>query len=141
MESIDRFEGKSRFYTWLFRIAVNLSISHRRKARRTRTFSIDGSDGAKTAFEDQAAGLRGSNPGPPDPSGRIIQRERKQAVQEAINSLDPEHRAVIVLRDMESFDYQQIAEILEVPTGTVKSRIHRARMMLREKLRSWMVDK
>lgn len=141
MEAIGRFEGKSQFYTWLFRIAVNLSISHRRKAKRSATVSIDGPDGSKREFESQAAGLRGPRSGSPDPSGRMMRHERQEAVQAAIDSLEPEHRVVIVLRDVESFDYDQIAEILEVPTGTVKSRLHRARMALREKLRPWMTDR
>jgi RNA polymerase sigma-70 factor (ECF subfamily) len=56
-------------------------------------------------------------------------------VQEALSALDDEHRTVVVLRDIQHCDYQEISQILEIPTGTVKSRLHRARLMLREKLR------
>jgi RNA polymerase sigma-70 factor (ECF subfamily) len=60
-------------------------------------------------------------------------------VEQALDSLDPEQREVIVLRDVQGFDYAEIAEILSVPAGTVKSRLHRARAALRERLRPWMV--
>ena len=69
-----------------------------------------------------------------DPADPIITAETETLVQEAINGLDDEHRTVVVLRDIQHCDYRQIAEILEVPPGTVKSRLHRARMMLRDKL-------
>ena len=139
MESIERFEGRSRFYTWLFRIAVNLSLSYRRKAKGTSAVSIHGDQG-EWELDSQAAGLRGGQDDASDPSRRMVRREQQRAVRAAIDDLDPEHRAIIVLKDIESFDYAQIAEVLELPIGTVKSRLHRARMALKEKLKPWMAD-
>lgn len=135
MASIGRFRHQSGFYTWLFRIAMNQSISARRKRQRRSTVSLSGPDG-DWELDDQAAGLRaGSNRESTDPSERILRRERADLVESGLQSLDPEQRIILVMRDMESMDYATIGEILEVPVGTVKSRLHRARMALREKLR------
>jgi RNA polymerase sigma-70 factor (ECF subfamily) len=71
----------------------------------------------------------------PDPAARLTAMETRQLVEEGLDALDDDHRSVIVLRDIEGFDYQQIAEILELPVGTVKSRLHRARMELRDRLK------
>lgn len=135
-KAIDTFGQRSGFYTWLFRIAVNLSISHRRRNRHGIRLSLhDADDGEYVG--GQAAGLlrhpRGGG-STDNPSGPMQERETREAVMAALESLEDEFRAVIVLRDIEGFDYRQIAEILDVPPGTVKSRLHRARMALREKL-------
>jgi len=135
MESIDRFKGRSGFYTWLFRIAVNQAISARRKQKRRSTISLSGNDG-DWELDGQAAGLRpGTDRESTDPAERMLRREREALVDRSLRSLDPEQRAMLVMRDMESMDYATIAEILDVPIGTVKSRLHRARMALRNKLR------
>jgi len=135
LRAIDAFRGKAGFYTWLFRIAVNLSISHRRREQRTVKLSLRQDDDAHL-LESQAGGLvRGTRVvRNEDPAGQAEMREAHRAVIKALDELDDEYRAVLVLKDVESFDYQQIAEILEIPIGTVKSRIHRARMAMREKL-------
>ena len=72
--------------------------------------------------------------GAPDPADPLVSAETEAAVQAAIDSLGEEHRTVVVLRDIQDFDYQEMAEILDVPTGTVKSRLHRARLVLKDKL-------
>ena len=71
----------------------------------------------------------------PDPPTKLSAHETQQLVMEALDRLEDQQRAIIVLKDIESLDYQQIAEILEVPLGTVKSRLHRARMILRDRLK------
>lgn len=132
LQAIDRFDGRSGFYTWLFRIATNLALSERRRAARRQTYSLD-----SAGPEDDRGGLPADQrPGAPgaEPEARACADESHALVLAALASLDQEHRAVVVLRDMESFGYEEIAEILEVPIGTVKSRLHRARMALREKL-------
>jgi RNA polymerase sigma-70 factor, ECF subfamily len=134
LESIDAFQRKSGFYTWLFRIAVNLSISHRRKASRGVKLSLHGDDG-RWRSDHQAARLVGRvTRDSDDPSSRLSAKETTQIVTEGLEQLDDDYRAVIVLRDIEGFDYEQIAGILEVPIGTVKSRLFRARMELRNRL-------
>ena len=126
-ENLATFQGTSSLYTWLFRIAVNASLSHRRKRRTVRVVRTgegedgDGSDG----WPDRDL---------QDPAGRLLAAETEAAVQQALDSLDEEHRTVVVLRDVQHCDYREMAEILGVPAGTVKSRLHRARLLLRDKL-------
>jgi RNA polymerase sigma-70 factor (ECF subfamily) len=128
-------------YTWLFRIGMNLAISQLRKVQRRRTFSLDrpGSRNGQPAG-DQAAGLaeQVSRPSVPQPLEQMEQREQHAQVLAALGRLDPEYRAVLVMRDIESFDYQQMADILGLPLGTLKSRLFRARLALRDELRPYM---
>lgn len=126
-EKLGHFRGGSSLYTWLFRIAVNTSLSHRRRRKWVQMGAPAGDDDANpgNAVADTAA---------VDPADPLIAAETETLVQEAINSLDDEHRTVVVLRDIQHCDYHEIADILDVPPGTVKSRLHRARMMLRDRL-------
>ena len=122
---LETFRQSSAFYTWLYRIAVNLAASHRR--RRKPALSVEQAR--------ESSGLEPIDPelGPED----VAQRgERCQQVQQAIAGLNDEHRAVLVLREIDGYCYEAIAEILEVPIGTVRSRLHRARLQLREELKS-----
>lgn len=135
LQSIGSFSGRAAFYTWLYRIAVNLAISHHRRAGRHLRLSLDGRDGEQWV-DHQAVALGGHGArAMDDPSQRLTARETERQVVDALDTLDDDHRTVIVLRDIEGLDYEQIAGILEVPPGTVKSRLHRARMTLRERLR------
>lgn len=135
-QAIASFKGHSGFYTWIFRIAVNLTLSHRRKAKHRRAQSLDG-DGPSN---DQAGPLRDrlADESAPQPIGQAMASELQRQVERTLEALDPDHRAVIVLRDMEGFDYAEIARILDVAVGTVKSRLHRARVSLRERLRPYV---
>ena len=121
-ESLGTIKRGAGFYTWLFRIAVNTVLSHRRQFRRRETVRLD-------ANHDSA----GSRPAP-GPESALEQRELQERVAWALSRVDDEFRAAVILKDIEDLDYQTIAEILDVPVGTVKSRIHRGRMMLRELL-------
>src|SRR5207237_7660509 len=137
-------------YTWLFRIAVNLAISQLRKVQRARVFSLDRpgasfgpgssrvSNGNGRYDEDQASGLmdRVARDTEDQPHQRLERRERDEAVLAALGRLDAEYRAVLVMRDIEGFDYQQMADILGLPLGTLKSRLFRARLALRDELRT-----
>lgn len=117
------FQGASQFYTWLYRIAMNLSISRRRRKRPSH--SLD-------ALHD-AAGEEPIDRGE-SPEGVALSHERVAAVQEALVRLADQPRRILVLREIEGASYEQIAEILELPIGTVRSRLFRARMQLREQL-------
>lgn len=147
---IDGFRGEAQPYTWLFRIALNLSISRLRTVRRHRTFSLDGSSSSPAsgdngqardgAGDDQATALRervavDRSAGPAE---QVECRERNAAVLAALGRLDPEYRAVLVMRDVEGFDYQQMADVLGLPLGTLKSRLFRARIALRDELKPYM---
>lgn len=138
MGAIGSFEQRSRFYTWLFRIAVNVSISYRRKRGRTPVLLLHQQDGdwSQEVESGQPAGRSGQ--GMDDPSARLVRDEAEKRLAAALDQLDDDHRVAVILRDIEGLDYHQIAEIIEVPAGTVKSRIHRGRMELRERLRPFM---
>jgi len=132
LASIRGFRGKSGFYTWIFRIAVNMSISHRRRSVKRRTVSAD--DWSSGGDESQAGGLLRlvRDEVATDPSEAAMQRESHERVAKALADLDEDYRCVLVLRDLEGFDYQEIADILKLAVGTVKSRIHRGRLALRK---------
>ena len=142
--------GDASPYTWLFRIGVNLAISQLRKVRRIRIFSLDrpstgaGAGRGRHAAgydDDQASGLIDrvardrTESAPPE---RLEKSERDQMVLSALGRLDAEYRAVLVMRDIEGFDYQQMADVLGLPLGTLKSRLFRARMALRDELKGYL---
>ena len=141
LASLESFRGDASPYTWLFRIAVNLAISQLRKVQRRRFFTLDGSGSAISGDDDQATGLKdrvARERTGESPLQRMERRERDQAVLDALSRIDAEYRAVLVMRDIEGFDYQQMAEILSLPLGTLKSRLFRARLALRDELKSYL---
>ena len=121
---LDTFRRASAFYTWLYRIAFNVAVSRRRRRR-------------PTASVEQARAAGGCDPADSSdgPAERAEQAERCRQVRQAVAQLDEDHRAVLVLREIEGCDYATIAEVLDLPLGTVRSRLHRARLLLRERLR------
>lgn len=131
LQSLDRFAERSKFYTWVFRIAVNLIISARRKHGRRSTVSLDG--GGRETENNVALGALLSS-AVATPERKAMEAEQNHQVLQALDMLDEEQRSILVLRDMESLSYEEIADILDVPTGTVKSRLHRARIALRDLL-------
>lgn len=134
LDGIAGFREQSTFYTWIFRVAVNLALTHRRTAKRRRTVSLDAiNDAVGTQAESLAKRIEDHNT--PDPSRAADDTELHGCVVRALQELDDDQRAVVVLRDIEGFDYREIAEILELPAGTVRSRLHRARATLSLALR------
>ena len=121
-QSLGNFKGDSLFFTWLYRIAVNTAISLKRKQRAV--LRIDGGPAAEPLDPSELS----------RPGHALEQAEQGQRVQWALSRLSPEHRAVLVLKDMEGQKYETIADALGVPIGTVRSRLHRARLELRELL-------
>ncbi len=134
VQNIDGFRGDSQFTTWLTRIAMNLAISHLRKRKLRHTTSLDT---AGTPALKLAGGLSQTLPQTrePDAYSRVEQNDDLRQLYQALAELDTDQRAVIVLRDIDQMDYQNIAETLEVPVGTVKSRLFRARLALRQRLK------
>lgn len=127
-QALPRYESRAGFFTWLYRIAVNQALSQRR-ARRGKVAARLGTG----EMGDEPGGV----PEPAvndDPSRRMELEEMQRQLETALAALDDEFRAPVVLRDIEELDYSTIAEILDVPVGTVKSRIFRGRSMLRELL-------
>lgn len=127
-QSLDRFKGDSQFFTWLYRIAFNTSISLKRKQRATLALKTGrGGDGVREPL-DLAESSR--------PEFPLEQADQERRIQQALNRLSPEHRMVLILKDMEGQKYETIADVLQVPVGTIRSRLHRARMELRALLRA-----
>ncbi len=120
---LDRFRSDSAFYTWLYRIAMNRAVSIRRKKREK--VSLEGM---------QATGGRMEPDCEAPPEARVESEERAQQVHQALAGLAEEHRRVLVLREFDGLDYQEIASLIEIPVGTVRSRLFRARAQLREAL-------
>lgn len=138
--SLNSFRGEANPYTWLFRIGVNLAISQMRKIQRRRTFSLDAPGRNGQHMDDQASSLheRLAEVRGQAPDEALLQQERQQKVLEALGRLDAEYRAVLVMRDIEGFDYQQMADVLDLNLGTLKSRLFRARLALRDELKEFM---
>ena len=134
-ESLDGYRQESGFYTWIFRVATNLAISHRRSVGRKKTLLDGQADLVRSQADALVRRIAQSVEDGSDDAGDATAR-----VAALLQTLDDEQRAVVVLRDIEGFDYQQISDILGVPQGTVKSRLHRARMALREAITSAQKD-
>ncbi|HEX8202043.1 MAG TPA: sigma-70 family RNA polymerase sigma factor [Isosphaeraceae bacterium] len=125
-EKLGRFHGESSFYTWLYRIAVNLALSGRRRRRTTLRLSGTRRDAPIDPPDD---------PEQSDPTLPLERAERSARIQEALNALAPDHRAVVVLKEFDGLRYEEVAAVLGIPVGTVRSRLHRARGELRQRLR------
>ncbi|MBX6333284.1 MAG: sigma-70 family RNA polymerase sigma factor [Gemmatimonadaceae bacterium] len=132
LNHIDRYRPEFKFSSWLFKIANNLTIDHLRK-RQLDTVSIDGSPHAATEAEAVATSLDVQSRGE-SPLDEIEARELGTAIERAVARLRPEYRACIMLRHVEGRSYEEIAATLDLPLGTVKTYIHRARHELRDML-------
>lgn len=118
---LSSFKGRSQLFTWLYRIAYNVAVTKMRKRRPT--VSLEGKpDQFRLDFPD---------PGPA-PDDRINRSEQISELNQALQRLSEEHRTILVLREMDGLEYDSISEILDLPIGTVRSRLHRARHHLRE---------
>jgi RNA polymerase sigma-70 factor (ECF subfamily) len=133
-QNLGRFEERARFSTWLYRVAVNRcrdELRRRGTVKHTRPLSLDRPRG-----EDDER-----NPGPqpvadgPRPEQRVESRERRAEIEDAVGALPDDLREVVVLRDLQQLSYEELAALLGIPIGTVRSRLHRAREVLRERLR------
>ena len=135
VQKIDDFRGEAKLSTWMTRIAMNLSISHLRKRRLRHTVSLDAPRNGVHGGENGGSGIeRVPETREPGPATRVEQVEMLDELQRAIAGLDDDQRAVLVLRDIEQMDYARIGETLDLPVGTVKSRLFRARLALRQLL-------
>ncbi len=132
IESIDTFKGKSRFYTWLYRIAVNLTINYCKRAVKLGFRSLDQNKGNLTDENKRYLKDILTNSSAEEPSTSVQNKEINEIVMQSIMKLDDDQRAVLVLREFEDMSYDQIAEVLGIELGTVKSRLSRARNNLKE---------
>lgn len=126
-QSLNSFKGDSEFFTWLYRIAFNAAITLKRKRRSVLSFEWGREEGTHEPFD----------PSPFTQPGEAIERSEEEAkLQAALNRLSAEHRTVLILKDIEGQKYEEIAEILDVPIGTIRSRLHRARLELKDLLQA-----
>ena len=124
------FKQNSSFYTWLYRIAINIAISrHRQKKPKSSLDEYRLNVGHEPVDETS------------QPEQRLDLEERAVQVQSALQLLSEEHRTIIVLRELEDMDYDAISDILGLPVGTVRSRLHRARHQLRTHLEQIVIEK
>ena len=121
-KSIHQFRGEANFSTWLYRIGLN-HASTRRKSLQSSQQRLVPFDGTQVTAD-----------GSVDPAKNLQHKEIHQRVQQALNSLDPEDARIVLLRDLQDIPYEDVAEMLDIPVGTVKSRLHRARQALKTSL-------
>ena len=132
-KTIDTFREESKFSTWLYRVAVNhcknrIKYLSRRLPDKNRDELDETTQGSSTGN-----GAIGSVP-PRSPDAALASMQMEEVLRNAIDALDPDQRAVVILRDIEDMSIEEICAITDMPDGTVKSRLHRARLQLRKTL-------
>jgi len=126
---LDKFEGNSSFYTWLYRIVMNLAIDHLRKHRRIKPVELDETRIEEGEGEGLVARILGANP------GRALQdKEIRIRIDRALEELSENHRTVLVMRELEGLSYEEMAEAMECSKGTIMSRLFHARRNMQRRL-------
>lgn len=123
------YQADSAFYTWLYRIALNVVFSNRRR-RRVRMVRAEDCSLGRLDPPDATERSR--------PSRNLEVAEQREIIQQALEEVPEAYRAVLVLKDIDGLKYEEIAEILDIPLGTVRSRLHRARSEMRDRLKPLM---
>jgi len=126
-QNLDRFKGDSGFYTWVYRIAFNLCVDHQRRESKEAQVSLEPDERGEVPA--LAAALDAD-----EPFDRARDAEIARRLRAAMEELTPDHRAVILLREVEGLSYAEISEVLDCPKGTVMSRLHYARRQLQARL-------
>ncbi len=139
LKNLKKFRGSAGFYTWLFRIGINLTLNFRSRRSKIQFSSID-SQLERTGHQADGllAVIKSDDGQRPDNQAQL--KENHQLLLDAMEKLDQNAKAVVILRDMEELNYTQIAKILEIPIGTVKSRLARARASLRGMLQETKIN-
>lgn len=133
-KKIDRFEGKSAFSSWLYRITVNTAFMKLRKRKQTQAVSLDElGDSANESFSGKRSDTS-------DVNFISSRHELRAQLDGAIDNLPEEYKAIFILRDVDGLSNQEVGEILNISVPAVKSRLHRSRLMLRKKLQKFYDD-
>ena len=138
IENINRFQGRSSFYTWAFRIAVNLTLNYCRRNVRLPVTSLEARAGQGQEDKKQLLKDFLSDDRSPDPAAVAQNKELCEMALKALMELDDAQRTVVVLRDIEGMNYAQIARVLDIELGTVRSRLSRARSNLRDIMEAFL---
>ena len=129
-QALPSFRGQSAFYTWLYRIVMNVATDRARsRGAQGRAFGTE-----RVPEEDWERVLPDQNPGDEAPDAKAARLEQRGKIMQALDTLSEHHRKIIMLSDLEGLSYREIAETLEIPMGTVMSRLHNARKRLRDAL-------
>jgi len=128
IEKLDAFDGRSLLSTWIYRVTANVCLSRLRAEKLRRHAPLD----EPATPQDPNRPSRSGGQAEPDAASGIQTRERHRLVVEALSTLDEDQRLILILRDTHGLDYEQIAEAIGTPVGTVKSRLFRARAALRK---------
>jgi RNA polymerase sigma-70 factor (ECF subfamily) len=129
MNGLGGFDGRSKLSTWIIRITINCCLSHLRKQKLRRHASLDAHiHGAEVSRGDLVASTE------PSTFSSVQQRELHRSLQASFLALDTEQQLLLVLRDVQGMEYVQLADVYEVPIGTIKSRLFRTRAALRDRL-------
>lgn len=134
IQGLAGFSGRSRLSTWMTRVAMNVCLTHHRRQRIRATVSLQST--GSTTENPRPLGARLEDHAEPPVQQRVQRGEEFERLSSAFARLDPEHRALLILRDGQGLEYAEISESLSIPVGTVKSRIFRARVALREQIES-----
>ncbi len=129
---LDKFEGNSSFYTWLYRIVANLCIDHLRRNKRHRGVEFD--DALRHDEGDQPQAHDGSLKGMGDPGEMMRRKEIMSAFQDCLQHLSDKHRAVIVMREIQGMSYEEMATAMDCSKGTIMSRLFHARRNMQKLL-------
>lgn len=133
-QSIQRFGGQSSFFTWLYRIAVNSTLSHLRKSRLRSFFSLEGIDADEPVSREIVAALTDKTGVDRD----SYVRELQEKLNEAMQKLSITHRTVVTLFEIDGLSHQEIAEVMGCSVGTVRSRLHYAKQLLQSELQPYL---
>lgn len=134
--SIDGFKGDASFYTWIYRIAVNLAIDYQRREWRKPILDGVRAGDEESPGEDPIERARSEDPAA-DPFLSAKDAELRRRLREAIDELTPDHKAVILLRELEGLSYEEISRVMQCSKGTVMSRLHYARKKLQARLKEF----
>lgn len=132
-QSIGRFKGKSSFFTWLYRIALNTTLTHLRKSRLRRFFSFE-----KMSEEDHSAGFFDEMVMQSDSDKRALASELQEKLNDAFQKLSLKHRTVVTLFEIDGLSHKEISEIVGCSVGTVRSRLHYAKQFLQAELKDYL---
>ncbi|MEY3774230.1 MAG: hypothetical protein RLZZ129_1010, partial [Verrucomicrobiota bacterium] len=133
-QSINRFQGQSSFFTWLYRIAINSTLTHLRKSRLRSFFSLEKLD----EDDRQSAEIIDALTDKTDTERDAFVRELQEKLNEAMQKLSIKHRTVVTLFEIDGLGHQEIAEVMNCSVGTVRSRLHYAKQLLQAELQPYM---
>jgi RNA polymerase sigma-70 factor, ECF subfamily len=133
-QSIHRFQGQASFFTWIYRIAINSTLSHLRKYRARSFFSLESINGDEPASREIIAALTDKTGADRDTHVRELQEKLNEAMQK----LSINHRTVVTLFEIDGLSHQDIAEVMNCSVGTVRSRLHYAKQLLQAELQPYI---